>query len=286
MKLLQILSVMLVGVLMPMSAAFANLLITPLQVVMEGRERSAQIILVNNGNRTNTYRLLWEQFVQVEGLGGYAPLSDAAKYNVVEPQGSRHLMDFAVFTPRQITLAPNEKQTVRIAVRRPADLADGEHKSHLKFQIVPNSDDGFSGKDPSLDQSEIRFGARVNASFSIPVIYRSGDYDVQVSMQQPSFKLHEKTGKLIVQVPMSRSGLHGVIGQLDAFYTPNGGGSEVLIGSIANTNLFPEIASRLVSVPTNLDGLNPGILRLVYKKTEGQAHEHEVMSELVVPVAN
>ena len=182
MKLLRVLVLFVIVMASSAHVARAQLLITPLQVVMEGRDRTATIVLVNNSNQTNTYRLQWEQFVQVNKLGGYAPIEEAAKYNVVLPEGYRNLMDFAVFTPRQITLSPNEKQTVRVAVRRPADLADGEYKSHLKFKVMPAITPPEFVEDPTLGENEARFGAKVNASFSIPVIYRVGDYDINVEL--------------------------------------------------------------------------------------------------------
>lgn len=285
MKIFRVFIVLVAMVLSFSPSAFANLLISPLQVVMEGRDRSAHITLVNNGSETNTYRILWEQFVQVDKLGGYAPYFEAEKYNVVEPEGARHLKDFAVFSPRQITLAPGEKQTVRIAVRRPKDLALGEHKSHLKFQVLPKTSPNDVRQSDELKQSEVKFGARVNASFSIPVIYRVGDYDVDVAIQTPRFTVNESTGKLIVHVPLTRSGLHGAIGEVSVYYTPNGG-AESLIGSLGNANLFPELTSREVSVPTRLSGLNPGSIRIVYQKAEGQKADYETLAELVVPVSN
>ncbi|MFK7840158.1 MAG: molecular chaperone [Bdellovibrionales bacterium] len=270
--------------LVPVQSAFAQLLITPLQVVMEERQRSTTIVLVNTGDRSNTYRLKWEQFVQVDELGGYAPIEEKDKYGVVLSENYRNLKDFAVFTPRQITLAPNEKQTMRVAVRRPADLPDGEYKSHLKFQVLPDNSDGGVRQDNSLED-KVRFGARVNASFSIPVVYRVGEYDVNVEIQQPEFSVNEKSGTLNIKVPVKRSGMHGVIGLIEAYYRPKDG-NEVLIGSVSNSNLFPELNVRNITVPTSQFGFNPGNLRLVFFKAEGQRNDYVVMDELNVPVSN
>ena len=265
------------------NAAFASLLITPLQVVIEGRDRFATVTLVNNSNEEKTYRLLWQQFQQMEGKGGYIGIDRLGEFDMVEPEGTRYLKDFAVFSPRQVTLQPQEKQLIRVAVRRPAELADGEYKSHLKFQVLAQSRPPI--ENPNLGPNEISLGARLNASFSIPVVYRVGDYNIDVDIQAPSFNVTPKTGNMVVNVPVNRAGTHGVIGHIDVFHAPNGG-SEELIGSLGNANLFPEITTRNFTVPTSVSGIQPGTLRIVFKKAEGLAADHEVLDQKSFPIQN
>ena len=258
------------------STAYASLLITPLRVVMEGRERSINIVLVNTGKHEATYRMEWEQLIQAQDKGGYL-LDDDTE--------STHLQDFAVFTPRQITLKPQQKQTVRVAVRRPADLPVGEYKSHLKFRII---DDGkgqveFSSDDPK--QNEVRVGARVLASYSIPIVYRVGEQDVDVSISNPSFSINPKSGKLMMELPVERSGTHGILGEIEVYHTPNGG-TEELISTLGNSGLYPEITRRLFKIVTNVNGLAPGNMRIVFYKDEGEASERVVIKERIIPISN
>ena len=42
--------------------------------------------------------------------------------------------DLVRYSPRQVELAPGEVQTVRIQIRKPEGLKDGEYHSHLVFQ--------------------------------------------------------------------------------------------------------------------------------------------------------
>lgn len=258
------------------AASYASLLITPLQVVIEGRERSANIVLVNTSQYEVTYRMMWQQLVQVQDKGGYVVDTDAE---------ATHLQDIAVFTPRQITLKPREKQTIRVAIRRPADLPDGEYKSHLRFRII---DDGksqvdFQSNEP--DSSEVRVGARVLASYSIPVVYRKGERDVSISIMDPSFQINPKTGKMMMELPVERSGTQGVIGVVEAYHKPNGG-SEELISTLGNSSLYPEITRRIFKLVTNLSGLAPGVMRIVFKTAEGRTEEQEVIAERAIPISN
>ena len=255
----------------------ANLIITPLQAVIEGRERMVQVVLVNNSDSISTYRLEWQQLKQVEGKGGYVELKDG------EEGDQLYLKDFAVFSPRQVTLGPRERQTVRVAVRRPADLEEGEYRSHLNFRIIERKDP--VPEDAQLNQNELKVGARVLASYSIPAIYRKGEYDVNVTIGQPSFSINSRTGKMVVILPVSRSGKHGVIGTIEVFHKPNGG-EETRIASVANANLFTDINQRTFNIPSNLTGLSAGTLRVVFSKTEGHKHTHYVMTEASFPVSN
>lgn len=273
----------LVACIVTGAPSYANLMITPLQVIIEGRDRSAQVILINNGTEEKTYRLEWEELVQTGGTTGYIAAEYASQYGVTPP--AIKLSDFGVFTPRQITLAPQEKQTVRIAVRRPPELADGEYRSHLRFEVVKDPNKKARIGEGPVEEGKLRFGATVNASFSIPVIYRVGPYDINIDMQTPTFNVNDKTGKLMIDVPVIRSGKNGVIGLIEAYHTPNGG-TETFIGSISNTNIFPEITMRQFKVPTQVAGLSPGTLRLVFKKAEGQTSNYVVLDELTVPVSN
>jgi len=262
-------------------SAQAQLLITPLQVVIEGRERSKQIILVNTGKQTNTYRIEWQQLKQVDGPGGYLVDEEYAEGD------NRFLQNFAVFSPRQITIAPGEKQTVRVAVRRPAELAEGEYKSHLKFHIISAPVGGGKNGEfnPNLNEGEINIGIQVRASYSIPIIYRVGSHDVDVEIGQPSFNISERTGFMNVQIPLFRDGLHGVIGEVQVHHTPNNG-EKFYVGALGNANLFPEISQRNVNISSQIQGLAPGTMSVVFKKIEGDMGEHVVLSEKTFQINN
>lgn len=260
----------------PTAPAHADLLITPLQVVIEGRERKAEVVLVNTSANTNTYRLIWRQLTQVEGLGGYVEVSEEDRKTRLDVE------DFVVYTPRQITLGPNEKQTIRLAVRRPKDLAEGEYKSHLKFSIVPTLSVKAEVENDVGDQ-ETGFGAKVFASYSIPIIYRVGDYDMDIELGQPELVKNEKTSTVSIKLPVSRSGKHGVVGLLEAFFKPDGG-EEITLGVLSGSSLSPEISNRTFTIITRQPSLPSGELRIVFKKAEGHVNDYTVLTEKTYPI--
>lgn len=255
--------------------SYANLVISPLHVVLEGRERMAQVVLINNSDSTSTYRIEWQQLNQVEGKGGYIEVDG--------DEGGPYLKDFAVFSPRQITLGPREKQTVRVGIRRPADLPDGEYRSHINFRIIEKIDP--VRPEARVGENEQRINARIMASYSIPAIYRKGDYDVNITFGQPSFSVNPASGRMNIALPVNRSGMHGVIGLIEVFHTPNGG-QETRIASLANANMFPDITQRTFNIKTNVSGISAGTMRIVFNKAEGKTETHYVMTEQRFPIAN
>ena len=112
------------------NSAQASLLVSPIRVAFEGRERSHEIVLINSSSEVKTYRLAWQEKLALPS-GGYKDLT--AEETVGYPSASKMLR----FSPRQVTLKPNERQIVRLGLRRPKDLADGEYRSHLKLEALP-----------------------------------------------------------------------------------------------------------------------------------------------------
>ncbi|MDB2683062.1 hypothetical protein N9Z27_02285 [Alphaproteobacteria bacterium] len=252
--------------------ALASLLITPLHILIEGRERSSQVVIVNTGDHTSTYKVGWHQSEQVEGLGGFV--------DIEKEEGKLYLQDFAVFSPRQFTLEPNEKQTVRIAVRRPADLPEGEYKTHLRMaaQARPT-------KNEIVKNNKAKFGAQINYAYSIPVVYRVGDYDAQIQLGTPTIETNQETQNLNIILPITRTGIHGALSNVLIYHKPTGG-EEYLITRADGGSVYPEINSRNFKIPLNIKTLTPGQLRIVYVRAEGQKDEYVKMAEKTINIQN
>ncbi len=256
------------------TASYADILLSPLKVVIEGRDRSGQVVLINSGDKTNTYNIAWEQYDQNPETGGY-DFIDKAK-----TPGRIDLQDFAVFTPRKVTLEPGERQIIRVGIRRPADLADGEYKSHIKFTALP---------DETVEYQTMQEGntaaAKVITSFSIPAVYRVGEYDSQVTIGDPSFGVQPTTGLLQLMVPLTHTGKHGVLGEFEIYYQSKGEEEKYLM-SFQNVNIFPETSRKDVAIPLDSYGFDPGTLRIVYFKAEGDKNDYVKIAEKSIPVVN
>ncbi len=102
--------------------AQGNLMIFPSRVVFEGNKRYEVLGLTNVRADTATYAL---SFVQ------YRMNENGEFEQVTEPDSGQLFADpYLRFFPRQVVLGPEETQSVRVQVRKPANLAAGEYRSH------------------------------------------------------------------------------------------------------------------------------------------------------------
>ncbi len=141
-----------------------------------------------------------------------------------------------IFTPRQVTIEPNGHQTIRLSLRRPADLPDGEYRSHLG--MIRLARQGPERPDPNAKSIDMDF--RVNLGFSIPVIVRSGQDDaLKISLTNPKLEMSKSTRPIpLLKIDVHRdAGKFSTYGQIDVYWTPSKG-SEKKIGSTSNVALY------------------------------------------------
>ena len=110
--------------------AMGQLMVSPTRVVFEGSDRSKQINLVNNGAETARYRI---------SLVRRNMNADGKIVAVDENEPGMYADEMVRFSPRQVTLAPGQSQTVRLMLRKKSGTADGEYRSHMLFQSLPDA---------------------------------------------------------------------------------------------------------------------------------------------------
>ena len=108
-------------------AGVGDLLVAPTRIVLNG-SRGTEIVLSNIGDDVATYRVS----VELRRMKSDGTLDDVADANDREKTAQNMIL----YAPRRVTIAPNQPQTIRIAARAPAGLADGEYRAHLLFRAV------------------------------------------------------------------------------------------------------------------------------------------------------
>jgi fimbrial chaperone protein len=257
--LLKTLKAMCVGLLLSSmtQGVWANLLINPTRVQFNPGDRTADVTLINISQVTTTYRLEWAE-KKPKPEGGYTDLTAAEAANL--PIASSMIR----YSPKQVTLKPGERQTVKLAIRRPQGLAPGEYRSHLSFKALPpkTAEEGLNTNAASLS-------VNIVLNFAIPVVIQQGapDYQLSVDAASINYKSAKKDGS--VDLRLSRSGLQSVIGHLNAYWTPTGG-KERLIAKQGDYNFWPELKSAKTSLTwVGADfAVTDGKLRIVYEGTK------------------
>src|SRR3954447_14346011 len=146
--------------------AFASgeLMVHPTRIVFEGNTHTAQVDVINSGTVPMTYRISIIRR-RMNDRGDFVPVGTP------EP-GEQFADEMIRYSPRQVVLQPGVAQAVRLQLRKPATIADGEYRSHLLFQALPPADAPSSAGGATGTGLDIRLTAVY--SVSIPVIVRQG----------------------------------------------------------------------------------------------------------------
>jgi P pilus assembly chaperone PapD len=254
----------------------SDLLIAPTRVVFEGRLRTAEITLVNTGSATATYRISFVH-LRMDEQGGTKEIDTAA----AKP-GERFADELIRYSPRQVTLEPNVAQTVRMQVRKPADLEPGEYRSHLLFRAVPSAaPDLETTRDPAA------FSVQLTAIYgvSIPIIVRHGDTAAKATLSE--LEIAPPSGAdatPALRFRIGRTGNQSVYGNLTVSFVPARGKPSVvgLANGVAvyTPNPLRRAAIQLRAPPGVV--LKNGRLHLAYTKQE-KGSETIAEADLLVP---
>jgi len=207
--------------------ATAMIDIVPQKIVMEARDRNADFTILNLYNKTGTFRVELLSYRQDEN-GIYQKLesplnSDFDPNNIVR------------FSPRQFTLEPGAKQKVRLLIRKPGNLPDGEYRFHVKTSRFAS--------DEERKENQGSVSIVMNTGIVIPVVVRHGKTFSDAKITQAN--MTQSGNEMVIDV--EREGSASTIGQLN-IYEINGI-KEEKIGTISNANIFEEITQRRFKVP-------------------------------------
>ncbi|MEE4348937.1 MAG: fimbria/pilus periplasmic chaperone [Pacificimonas sp.] len=226
------------ALLAPLPAGASDLLVAPTRVTFEGRERATEVVLKNAGDRETTYRVSLVAR-RMSPTGEIIEVDDPNEAEALAQQMIR-------YAPRSIRLAPNQTQAIRVAVRKPADLADGEYRIHMMFQNVPEVNDVEDEIDvEAADALSIRLTPIYGVT--IPIIVRHGALDAGVAIAdaQPDMA-NEGLG---VSVALQRTGTRSSYGEFELSAEGHNGPVALLRG----VALYPEIERRVFTIPVRAD---------------------------------
>jgi P pilus assembly chaperone PapD len=223
------------------TSASGHLMLHPTRVVFEGKTRTAEVDLINNGSEEATFRI----YLVNERM------TDHGEFVVVEtPQAGEHFADELVrFSPRQVTLAPGGGQLVRLQLRKPANLPAGEYRTHLMFKALPPSQAQQSN---TPDAVEHGFRTEVTAvvSISIPIIVRQDETSAALSFAAVKL-VPSKNETAVLSFTLQRQGSRSVYGDIVVSFTPRGG-AELIVGRANGVAVYVPNEARMAEIPLQL----------------------------------
>jgi P pilus assembly chaperone PapD len=223
-----------------------NLTIAPTRVVFEGRTRSEVITLINNGSESATYRISVIEMKMLED-GGFKRLKDGA-----DPASVRSAKEMFRYAPRRVELQAGQTQSIRILLRKPPDLAEGEYRSHLFIQAVPKEGAGRSVESLG-DSQNLSIELTIIPGVTLPIIVRHGALSATAVLSEFSLApAGEGKNNPLLSFKISRSGAKSVYGDLTATYYPSGRNNGIVVSQIKLLAVYVPNLSRTVTMPLTL----------------------------------
>lgn len=217
---------------MPAQAA-GDLLVAPTRIILDG-QRGTEVILNNIGSETATYRISLE----LRRMTAEGRLQDVSPEEVNEMEQAAK--DMVRYAPRRVTLPPNQPQAIRLGVRAPKDLPDGEYRVHLLFRAVPKA---TSVTDKTQQTEGFSIALTPIYGVTIPVIIRQGKLNATAAIANA--RLEQGDEGQAFAFDLSRTGERSTYGEIRV---SKQGQDEPLL-MVRGIAVYPEVASRKVTLP-------------------------------------
>ncbi len=251
-------------------AAAGNLLVSPARVVLEGRARSEELILGNTGTETAVYRIRLVHMAMTEE-GGIKEIPDGSDGMTPDMQNGVDPAQLIRYSPHQVTLEPGQSQVLRVMLRKPAQLADGEYRIHMLFQAVPNELAGGKGPIPAPTTKGISIRLTPVIGMSIPIIIRNGQASADAGFA--NLALEHQGERFFLTADLTRSGNASLYGDLKVDFIPAKGLANPAMGMQGGLAVYPPLAKRKIriplEVPKDFPGFSGGRLHLRFQAPNG-----------------
>lgn len=237
---------------------FGDLIVTPTRLVLEGRRTTDQVLLSNRGAETATFRISLS-LMAMDEEGNLAETD-------TPPSGLQSATELLRYAPRQVVIPPGGTQVVRLTVRKPQDLAEGEYRSHLFMRAVPPEDRGTGIAATPGAAGELTIELIPIFGISIPVIVRHGNLP-QAEARLSDLAIEPREQGSVLRATIHREGVSSLYGDVIVRYLRDGA-EPLMVGEISRLAVYPEIRQRRVAVPllppegVRLEG---GRLEVVYQ---------------------
>jgi hypothetical protein len=254
------------------AGAQGGLMIFPKRAVFDGSARSMDLHLTNSGKETARYRVSIIQ-IRMKEDGGFENIA-------VPDPGQQFAGEHIRLFPDDVTLAPNESQTVKVQVAEASPLPTGEYRSHVCFR-AESLQKQCSGLGPVSSTNAVSVKLFAVYGISIPVIIRVGESTARVWLSDLSFLLANDTLPTL-NMTFHRSGNMSVYGDIRVEHV-SPAGKVTRVADVAGVAVYtPNAIRRAQSHLKRVSGVNyrSGKLRVVYsasaEDTEGTLAEAEL----------
>jgi len=260
----------------------ANLNITPKRVTMDKSRRTAAVYIYNQGNAPATFDVALVDRVMLPD-GQILALEDAAARPGAKPFVDRltSAKDILQVSPRRVTLAPGQGQTVRVRIASVPENATGEVRSHLTVTTIPPPSAGLSAETAAAGEAgQISFQINSVFGISIPAIVRFSDPDARAAIENAHVEYAQLSldgtapkRTAVMVFGLARTGASSLFGNIAVRMR----GAKDPIGFVRGIGVYTELERRQVRIPLTRD---PGVEKLEITFTDDDTSPGKLLAKL------
>lgn len=203
--------------------------ITMKRVIFEGPRRAEVLTLINNTADETAFRLGWRT-MRMTPDKGLVEVPEGAESDIPSAEG------MVIFAPRRVVIPPGGSQQIRLMLRKPRDLAEGEYRSHL--WIRPEADAvKFDPQPAEAGKSSVQI--KMLAGVSLPVFVRHGQMTATAAIENAT--LRRAGDKLAVELTLTRQGNRSIYGDFDFICA---GAEERVVRQVRGIAIYTDVPSR------------------------------------------
>lgn len=229
-----------------------GLAVSPPRLVFEGDLKTATLTLTNIGELETVYRILLVNTLIDENGNRSSP--DEEELPELKRQGAMFAHRLLKFAPRMVRLKPQEQQTIRVAVRAPAKLEDGEYRSELNFTWMRDSEEilDIDQFNQQLATHTASAPARIiirdepGKEIFVPVIVRKGELEATGKLTDLQLASTEETTTL--KLTITREGNRSLHGDLLIYGLNRDNEKSELMQTVCRLAVYPPAEQQTVSV--------------------------------------
>ena len=208
-----------------------GLLVSPTYVLLDARTRSQSLLLVNRGTAPETYRI---------SIINRRQTPDGQLVAADKPgEGEGFASAMVRYAPREVVLPPDRPQTVRLLLQMPANLPDGEYRSHILFQQVPTA---VATETATPVAPGVSVTIRAVFGVTIPLVVRKGNLAATAALSDLHLVRLSDTQQGLA-LKLDRAGTRSIRGDLIAQVDGTSA------GVLRNVNVFLSTPYRELTIP-------------------------------------
>ena len=239
-----------------------GILVSPQRVLLEGRNRTAGITMVNPGDQPLQFRIDLI-YMEMDAQGRLKKVENPTP-------AQEELKKILRYSPRRTVLGPGKSQTIRLMARRPAGIPDGEYRMHLSLSPIALPSSPEKTEAAATAQNTTDFDIDLLIGVTLPVFIRYGKLDASVGVSSVEIV---NTPKPFVNLDLTRTGNRSVSVNVDTYLISEDGQKEEKVGMISGAAVYYPNDLRRIKMPLSLpndfrfSGRN---LKIVLKDNENQ----------------